>query len=120
MNKNRFLMELPLDGDYMTAVRLATGGVCAVSGFDLDKEEDFKVCITESLLILKRNRFGSARVEFENGNGVRARLTGLEGGGAPLPSVDDGISYALLSALTEQADFIKDGEKVTAIVLSVR
>ena len=65
-----FAMELPLVSDFLTTVRLATGGVCAVSGLDVDYTEDIKVCVTEGLLILKRNGYARARVSFffaENG-----------------------------------------------------
>ena len=59
-----FAMELPLVSDFLTTVRLATGGVCAVSGLDVDYTEDIKVCVTEGLLILKRNGYARARVSF--------------------------------------------------------
>ena len=78
-----FAMELPLVSDFLTTVRLATGGVCAVSGLDVDYTEDIKVCVTEGLLILKRNGYARARVSFfftENGK-IKCALSGLEQGG---------------------------------------
>ena len=50
---DKFLVTLPLTGEYLTTVRLTTGGLCALAGFDVDEAEDYKVCVTESLLILK-------------------------------------------------------------------
>ena len=58
----KFLITLPLTGEYLTTVRLTTGGLCALVGFNVDETEDFKVCVTESLLILKRNGYETASV----------------------------------------------------------
>lgn len=57
MTMENFCVSLPLSSEYLTTVRLTTGGLCALCGFDVDSAEDFKVCVTESLLILKRNGF---------------------------------------------------------------
>ena len=54
---NTFSITTPLTGEYFTTVRLTVGGVCALAGFDVDATEDFKVCVTECLLILNRNYF---------------------------------------------------------------
>lgn len=115
-----FKIQLPLNGAYMTTVRLTTGGICAECGFDIDKAEDFKVCVTESLLLLRRNRFGGASISFSTENGVTARIAGLDKEGDAEASVEDEISYALLGALTERADFTKEDNRVTAITLSIR
>ena len=90
-----FAMELPLVSDFLTTVRLATGGVCAVSGLDVDYTEDIKVCVTEGLLILKRNGYARARVRFF--------------------FAEDEISFALLSALVAENNVTRNGETVTAI-----
>ena len=114
-----FAMELPLVSDFLTTVRLATGGVCAVSGLDVDYTEDIKVCVTEGLLILKRNGYARARVSFfftENGK-IKCALSGLEQGGnaKEAGSADDEISFALLSALVAENNVTRIGETVTAI-----
>lgn len=114
-----FAMELPLVSDFLTTVRLATGGVCALSGLDVDYTEDIKVCVTEGLLILKRNGYARARVSFffaENGK-IKCALSGLEQGGnaKEAGSADDEISFALLSALVAENNVTRIGETVTAI-----
>ena len=114
-----FAMELPLVSDFLTTVRLATGGVCAVSGLDVDYTEDIKVCVTEGLLILKRNGYARARVSFffaENGK-IKCALSGLEQGGnaKEAGSADDEISFALLSALVAENNVTRNGETVTSI-----
>lgn len=119
-NGGEFAMELPLVSDFLTTVRLATGGVCAASGLDLDYTEDIKVCVTEALLILKRNGYARARVEFcftESGK-MQCALSGIgENGGAAKSGdrFDDEISFALLSALVEENKITREGEIVTAI-----
>ncbi|MBQ8319361.1 MAG: hypothetical protein IJX81_00600 [Clostridia bacterium] len=104
----KFSIKTPLTGEYLTTVRLTTGGLCALAGFDLDSAEDFKVCVTESLLILKRNGYKSASVEFTVGEALACRLVGEDECGQRENGVEDEISYALLSALLGNAEFEKD------------
>lgn len=101
-------IALPLKNEYFTTVRLACGGVCALAEFDLDEAEDVKVCVTESLLILKRNGFSSASVEFIVGEKLSVRVTGEEKGGERSESAEAEISFALLDALIGGATFAKD------------
>ena len=49
---DKFSIRLPLTGEYLTTVRLTTAGLCSLAGLDVDFIEDYKVCVTESLLIL--------------------------------------------------------------------
>lgn len=105
----KFFVKLPLTGEYLTTVRLTTGGLCALVGFDVDATEDFKVCVTESLLILKRNGFVSASIDFTVGEALRCSVCGEEKGGEIADGMEDEISRALLSALVGEVAFEKDG-----------
>ena len=118
--KNFFEFSLPLDsGTLMTTVRLTVGGLAAAAGLDVDVGEDFKVCVTESLLIFKRNGFTSARAHFELLNdGLSAVLS------AQAPSsegeadgLEDEISYALLGALVDEVCFERTEGRVNGITL---
>lgn len=112
---NVFSINTPLNGEYMVTVRLTVGGLCALAGFDVDSAEDYKVCVTESLLILQRNGFSSAAIKFTVGETLSCELVG-EGDGKPVPTAEEDISYALLSALLGKVDYVKDGAgKVLAI-----
>lgn len=84
------------DSEYMTALRLAVGAVCAVADTDIDGAEDMKVCVTESCLLLKGCGFDSVTVSLCSEDGVRACVTGA--GGAPRAD-DNEFSLALISAL---------------------
>ena len=112
---NTFSITTPLTGEYFTTVRLAVGGLCALAGFDVDTAEDFKVCVTESLLILKRNGFLSADISFVVGETLACSIAGQTLGGDKEDALEDEISRALLSALLGKVDFIKDAERVTKI-----
>lgn len=93
------ILSFPLQSDYMTTVRLATGGVCSRAGLNIDEGEDCKVCVTESLLLLMRKGFASARLYFTRDGGLSVRIVG-EGGRRSVPeSAEDEISCALLGAL---------------------
>ena len=107
---NTFLVNLPLTGEYLTTVRLTTGGLCALAGFDVDSAEDFKVCVTESLLILKRNGYARAAIEFTVGEALGCVIHGQERTLEKENTAEDEISRALLSALLGQVEFIKTAE----------
>lgn len=110
MSGNTFTVTLPLTGEYLTTVRLTTGGLCALAGFDVDKTEDFKVCVTESLLIIKRNGFACAEMTFTVGETLACAVVGAEKIGTAEPSLEDEISHALLSALVERVEFVKEAD----------
>ena len=112
---NVFTIELPLEGEYFTTVRLTTGGLCALVGFDPDSSEDFKVCVTESLLILKRNGFKRASISFETGEMLSCTLTGEGEPAQKEDGIEDEISYALLDALLGKVEFEKENGRVLKI-----
>ena len=112
---NVFTIELPLEGEYFTTVRLTTGGLCALVGFDPDSSEDFKVCVTESLLILKRNGFKKASIRFETGEALSCALVGVGEPSEKEEGLEDEISYALLDALLGKVDFEKENGRVLKI-----
>ena len=112
---NVVTIELPLEGEYFTTVRLATGGLCALSGFDLDSSEDFKVCVTECLLILKRNGFKKANIRFETGEALSCAISGVGEPSEKEDTIEDEISYALLNALLGEVDFEKENGRVLKI-----
>ena len=95
----KFSVTLPLTGEYLTTVRLTTGGLCSLVGFYVEAAEDFKVCVTESLLILKRNGYKSATIDFTIGEALGCEIVGQETGGEIEDSFEDEISRSLLKAL---------------------
>ena len=108
----KFCVTLPLTGEYLTTVRLTTGGLCSLVGFDVDATEDFKVCVTESLLILKRKGYLTATIEFTIGEALGCNICGQKRGEAQENSAEDAISHALLCALVGEVGFEKDAEGV--------
>ena len=112
----KFCVTLPLTGEYLTTVRLTTGGLCSLSGFDVDTAEDYKVCVTESLLVLKRNGFQTATIIFTIGDALGCEVRGVEDGGEKTDSFEDEISFALLSALLGKVDVQREGDKVVGVV----
>jgi hypothetical protein len=111
-----FKIGFPLESEYFTTVRLTTGGLCALADFDVDSTEDFKVCVTESLLILKRNGFLNAELSFTIGEMLVCEIVGANQTGEKQDGFEDEISYALLNALLGKVEFSKDENgRVTAI-----
>ncbi len=104
------------DSEYMTALRLVTGAVCSIHEVDLDDLEDFKVCVTESAIILKNCGFEKVNVKFFGGEGVTCTLTGE--GGHPQEGENE-LSLALISALVENCDISRRGEIIERVTLKL-
>ena len=107
---DKFSITLPLTGEYLTTVRLTTGGICALADFDVESTEDFKVCVTESLLILKRNGFERATIEFTVSDMLLCDVRGEGEYGEKTESMEEEISRALLSALLGKIEFVTNEE----------
>lgn len=104
------------DSAYMTALRLVAGAVCSAHDIDVDTLEDFKVCVTESCIILKNCGFDTATVTFYGDDGVYCEVVG--DGGTPVESEND-FSLALISALVDECDISKQGEIIKKVSLKV-
>lgn len=104
------------DSAYMTALRLVAGAVCSAHDIDVDTSEDFKVCVTESAIILKNCGFETATVTFHGGEGVCCTVEG--GGGNPKESEND-FSLALISALVGECDIVRNGEIIERVSLKI-
>ena len=112
---NTFSITTPLTGEYFTTVRLTVGGICALAGFDVDTTEDFKVCVTECLLILNRNGFAAATISFSLGRELACEIAGEELTGEVIDTPENEISLALLSALLGEVEFVNEGNRVVKI-----
>ena len=104
------------DSEYLTALRLVAGAICSAADVDVDALEDFKVCVTESALVLKNGGFERVKAEFSAGNAVMATLTGL-GGNAR--KGDSDLSLALIGALVESCDIDEKNGIIDRITLKI-
>ncbi len=112
-----FTVEFYLsDSEYLTALRLVAGAVCSAADIDVDALEDFKVCVTESALILKNCGFERVKAEFETENFVKATLSGL-GGAAKCG--DSELSLALIGALMESCEINGENGIIDRITLKI-
>ncbi len=101
-------LQFPLKREIMTTVRLVTGGVCSLAGLGLDASEDCKVCVTESLLLLIRRGYTEAKVSFCRDETLKICLEGSGETVSAEPSVEEEISVALLQALVENLQTVKE------------
>ena len=104
------------DSEYMTALRLAVGAVCAVADVEIDSAEDMKVCVTESCLILKGCGFEGVKVSLGTDGGVCAVVEGV--GGTPT-ECDNDFSLALVSALVTDCALEKTGGVISKLTLKL-
>ena len=112
-----FTVEFYLsDSEYLTALRLVSGAVCSAADIDIDKLEDFKVCVTESALILKNCGFERVQVQFITKNGVVATITGEDG--KPKKGEND-LSLALIGALVESFEIAEKNGIIDRITLKI-
>jgi hypothetical protein len=82
----------------------------------VDTLEDFKVCVTESALILKRGGFENVKAVFDTDGAVCCTLSG-EGG--DMVKGDNELSLALIGALVEECDILDDNGIINRITLKV-
>ncbi len=113
-----FELIFPLRSELLTSVRLAAGGMCALKGLDIEQTEDCKVCITESLLLLKHRGYSSASVRFFEGEKLSVRIEGM-GEGEAEESAEDEISLALLSALLGEVGMTEKGGRLLAVSFEI-
>lgn len=104
------------DSEYMTALRLVCGAVGSNYELDLDALEDFKVCVTESAIILKNCGFETVTAVFGGGSELTCSVYGE--GGAPKGG-DNELSLALISALVGGCDIVRNGEIIKKLTLKV-
>lgn len=104
------------DSAYITALRLVAGAVCSAHDVDIDAAEDFKVCVTESVLILKGCGFNSAKVVFGGQGGVVCTVEGS--GGSPAAGENE-FSLALISALVSECSIERQGEIIKRVTLKL-
>ena len=111
----KIVLQIPLKNEYLTTVRLTTGGVCSLASIDVETSEDCKVCVTESLLLLKRNGYLSAEIGFLCRGGLSVTVTGKDKAGEISPSEEDEISCVLLSALVDNLNMEHDESGISAL-----
>ena len=113
----KFSVEFNLqDSEYMTALRLVAGAVCSAADADVDMLEDFKVCVTESALILKNCGFESVKAVFDTDGGVSAAISGC--GGQAKEGANE-LSLALIGALVKQCDISRNGGIIDKVTLKI-
>ena len=112
-----FTVEFYLcDSEYLTALRLVAGAVCSSADVDIDALEDFKVCVTESALILKNGGFERVKAVFDTKDSITATLTGL---GGEAKKGDSELSLALIGALVESCDISEKNGIIDRITLKI-
>ncbi|MBO5328830.1 MAG: hypothetical protein J6B04_06625 [Clostridia bacterium] len=104
------------DSEYFTALRLVAGSVCSIVDIDIDTIEDFKVCITESALILKNCGFEEVLVTFSPEKGVVCSLEGLNG--SPC-SGENSLSLALIGALVSEFEIKENDGVIKRVTLKI-
>ena len=104
------------DSAYMTAIRLVAGAVCSAEDVDVETSEDFKVCVTESAIILKNCGYESAEFRFIADGGVVCEVMGE--GGQLKPSENE-FSLALVSALVSDCQIENKGGIVRKVTLKI-
>lgn len=112
--KDILSLGFQFDRELMTTLRLTTGGICSFVGLDMEDTEDCKVCVTESLLLLMHSGYPAARVSFSEDEGVYVRIE-ADGDGSKSLLPDDGISSALLGALSRDVNMEKEDDCLKAI-----
>ncbi len=121
---NFFDFSLSLEsGSLMTTLRLTVGGLASAAGLDLDAGEDFKVCVTEGLLLLKRNGCSAASAHCEISDGClicEIRAGAGNGAVSQETALENEISYALLGALVDEVFFDRQKDGTVSVIRLVK
>ena len=104
------------DSEFFTALRLVAGALCSVAEKDVDAAEDFKVCVTESALILKNCGFKSLCASCSADVGVKAVLKGE--GGEPAEA-DNELALARIGALVEKCGIDRKDGVISSVTLEL-
>ncbi len=115
MNSLKLKLDLQ-DSIYNTAIRLVAGAVCMLNDENIDDIEDFKVCVTESLLVMKSCGYESAECAFSAEGGTSCEIKGF--GGSPVAG-DSDMSLALIGALVGSCNIEKNGDVIEIIRLEM-
>ena len=108
-------MKMPLESGLMTTARLTAGGICSLFGLDLEESEDCKVCLTESLLLLRHAGYSEAAIRFADDSALSICITGEGTAQGAEEHAEDEISYALLGALNDSVVTKKEGGRLSEI-----
>ena len=95
---------------------MVAGAVCSAADVDIDALEDFKVCVTESAIVLKNGGFEKVNAVFSTDRCVSATLTGV--GGATKRG-DSDLSLALIGALVESCEINEKHGIIDRITLKI-
>ena len=108
-------LKMPLESGLMTTARLTAGGICSLFGLDLEESEDCKVCLTESLLLLRHAGYGEAAICFADDKALSICISGEGALQGAEEHAEDEISYALLGALNDSVVAKKEGGRLSKI-----
>lgn len=106
------------NSEFNTALRLVAGAFCTLAERNVDEAEDFKVCVTESALILKNCGFDRLNAKFSAEDGVKAVLSG-EGGTPAEVNGENELSLALISALVEKCGIERREGVINSVTLEL-
>ena len=108
-------LKMPLESGLMTTARLTAGGICSLLGLDVDESEDCKVCLTESLLLLRHAGYLEASILFSQGDGLHVSIAGEGDAKEEGEHAEDEISYALLGALNDTVVLERESDRLKRV-----
>ena len=120
--KNCFVIEFPLEEKYFVSLRLATAGICDVAELDVEKSEDFKLCVAEACLSLMRAGFSAARVQLSGEDGMQALISGV-GDVAKTPKLSaegEQFTLSLLAELVDELNIERKGDLICCLQMKAK
>jgi len=120
--EDKFYLEFPLKKEFFTTIRLTAGGICSQAGFDIEDIEDFKLCVSEACLILMRNDYCKAFVEFKINGGLSAIISGgdCKKNNDMNDEIAENISLSLINELVSEVEFVKQDKILKQIKLVLK
>ncbi len=69
------VLEIPLQKEYITTLRLTVGGYCALTDATANVIEDVKLCAQEAALLLMRNGYRRAKLHIQMQETLHIHMT---------------------------------------------
>ncbi len=106
------------DDEYLSSLRLVAGSVCVNAKKSIDDIEDFKLCVGECALIMKRCGYDEISCTLFGDSAPRCEMEGR--GGSPVPSDGNDISLAIIEAFVKKCDIRKrDDGTIEKVILEM-
>ena len=113
-------LRIPAEGAYVVLVRAAVSAMCARLDFTIDRIEDIKLAVAESVALLLSDAPAGAELDIvltpDQPDGLRVQMTGPTVHGRSVPR--DTFTWTVLTALVDEVVATVGAQRTLTITLA--